>query len=84
MAVGLEIVASNIASFLANIAPAISLILLVLGGITFGLAQTQPAEVRGKWQTAAISMIVGGVIVMAVAGAANYIQEQSAGLLKPV
>ncbi|MBU0532735.1 hypothetical protein KKB44_04530 [Candidatus Micrarchaeota archaeon] len=84
MAVGLEVVASNIAGFLSNIAPVISLILIILGGIVYGLAQAQPAEMRGKWQTAAISMIVGGVIVGAIAGAASFIQDQSSGMLKPV
>ena len=84
MAVGLEVVASNIAGFLAVIAPVISLILIVLGGIVYGLAQTQPADARGTWQTAAMGMIIGGVIVGAIAGAASFIQEQSSGLLKPV
>lgn len=84
MAVGLEVAASNVASFLSNIAPAISLILLLLGGIIYGVAQTQPPDTRGKWQTAAISMLIGGVIVGAIAGAASFIQEQSTGLLKPV
>jgi hypothetical protein len=83
MAVGLEVVASNIAAFLTSIAPVISLILIILGGITYGLAQTQPPEMRGKWQTAAISMVIGGLIVGAIAGAATFIQEQSSGLLKP-
>ena len=83
MAIGAEVVASGIAAFLTTIAPIISIILLVLGGITYGVAQTQPAEVRGKWQTAAISMFVGGVIVAVVAGAASIIQSTSSGLLKP-
>lgn len=84
MAIGLEVAASNVASFLSNIAPIISLILIVLGGIVYGLAQTQPAETRGKWQTAAISMAIGGFIVGAIAAAAPYLQEQSTGWLKPV
>ena len=84
MAIGLEVVASNIAIFLSNIAPIISLILILLGGITYGLAQTQPPETRGKWQTAGISMFVGGLIVGAVAAGAGWIQEQSTTLLKPV
>ena len=84
MAVGLEVAASNIASFLSSIAPVISLILIILGGIIYGVAQTQPPDARGKWQTAAISMVVGGIIVGAIAGAAVFIQEQSSGLLKPV
>jgi len=83
MAIGLEVVASNIASFLSNIAPIISLILIILGGIAYGLAQTQPPDMRGKWQTAAMSMLIGGIIVGAVAAAAGAIQETSSGLLTP-
>jgi hypothetical protein len=81
MAIGLETVATNIATFLTNIAPTISLILLILGGIVYGVAQTQPPESRGKWQTTAISMVVGGIIVAAIAGAASLIQQTSSGLL---
>jgi len=84
MAVGLEVAASGIASFLSGIAPVISLILIILGGITYGLSQTQPAEMRGKWQTAAIGMVIGGLIVGAIAGAAGFLQSQFSGLLKPV
>jgi hypothetical protein len=84
MAIGLEVVASNIASFLSNIAPIISLILIILGGITYGLAQAQPAEMRGKWQTAAISMVIGGVIIAVITGAADLIQETSSKALQPV
>jgi uncharacterized membrane protein SirB2 len=82
MAIGLETTATNIATFLTTIAPVISLILIVLGGITYGLAQMQPPETRGKWQTTAISMVIGGIIVAAIAGAATLIQRTSAELLK--
>lgn len=82
MAVGLEVLVSNIAAFIINIAPMISLILIVLGGIIYGLSYTQPTDNRGKWQTTGIGMIIGGIIVGAVAGAATLIQETSAGLLK--
>ena len=81
MAIGLETIATNIATFLTNIAPTISLILLVLGGIVYGLAQTQPPESRGKWQNTALSMIIGGVIVAAIAGAAPLIMQTSSGAL---
>ncbi len=84
MAVGLEVVASNIAGFLSAIAPVISIILIILGGIIYGIAQTQPPDSRGKWQAAAISIVIGGFIVGAIAGAASFLQEQSSGLLKPV
>ena len=83
MAIGLEVVASNVAAFMGNIAPIISIILIISGGIVWGLAQMQPAEARGKWQMTGLSMVVGGLIVGAIAGAATFIQEQSAGLLKP-
>lgn len=81
MPTGLETVASNISAFLMNIAPTISIILIILGGIVYGLSFTQPADSRGKWQNAGLSMVIGGVIVGAIAGAAVLIQETSAGLL---
>ncbi|MBD3210669.1 hypothetical protein GF318_04785 [Candidatus Micrarchaeota archaeon] len=83
MAIGLEVVASNIAAFLQNIAPIISIILIVLGGITYGLAQAQPADMRGKWQTAAVSMLIGGVIIAVITGAADIIQTTSSQALQP-
>jgi len=84
MAIGIEVTASNVAAFLSSIAPVISLILIILGGIVYGVAQTQPPDNRGKWQTAGMGMIVGGVIVAAIAGAASFLVEQSSGFLKPV
>jgi len=82
MASGLEILISNIAQSLLTIAPYISIILGVLGGIIYALSYTQPADTRGKWQSAGVSMFIGGVIVAAIAGAATKIQEISGGLLK--
>ncbi len=84
MAIGLEVLASSVAQFLLTIGPVISIILIVLGGIMYGLSQTQPADMRGKWQTAAISMFIGGVIIAVITGAATLIQTTSAGLLKPI
>lgn len=84
MAIGLDVLASSVEQFLLDIGPVIAIILIVLGGITYGIAQTQPGEMRGKWQTAAISMFIGGVIIAVITGAASLIQTTSAGLLKPV
>jgi len=81
MAIGLETTATNIATFLSNIAAPISLILIILGGIVYGLAQVQPPENRGTWQTTAVSMIIGGIIVAAIAVAAPSIQQSAGGLL---
>jgi len=47
----------------------------------YGLAQTQPPENRGKWQTTAMSMFIGGMIVFAIAMAAPTIQAIAGGLL---
>lgn len=81
VAIGIETTLSNVAAFLQTIAPTLSIILIILGGIAYGLAQTQPPETRGKWQTTAIGLVVGGIIVAAIAGAAALIQETSSGLL---
>ncbi|MFA5105694.1 MAG: hypothetical protein WC506_01915 [Candidatus Micrarchaeia archaeon] len=66
---------------LSSIAPIISLMLITAGGIVYGLAQTQPSEVKGKWQTAAIGLVIGGLIVGAVWGSATAIRDNAAKLL---
>ncbi len=82
MAIGLETTITNIGSFLQGIAPTVSIILIILGGLTYGLAQMQPPESRGKWQTTAINLVIGGIIIGAIVGAAGLIQETSENLLK--
>lgn len=68
-------------STLSTIGPMVSVILILLGGIAYGLAKTQPAEIRGKWQSAAIGLIIGGIIVAAVVGAATIIRDSASKLL---
>jgi len=75
MAIGLEVIASNFVSVLTTLAPIIALILVLLGGIMYGVAQTQPPDTRGKWQSAALSMLVGGAIVAAITMAAGSIVD---------
>ncbi len=72
----------SIKTTLLMLGPSISIILIVLGAITYGLAQTQPSENRGKWQSMAMGMIVGGIIVAALTGAAQLIADTSSTLLK--
>jgi len=67
---------------LITLGPLVAVILVVLGGITYGLAQVQPSEKRGQWQSLAVGMIIGGIIVAAVVGAAELIATNSANLLK--
>jgi len=66
---------------LSSIGPIVSVILIILGGIVYGISNTQPSETRGKWQTAAIGMIVGGIIVAAIVGAAALIRDSATKLL---
>ena len=82
MPIGLEVTLSNISAFLLGVAPTISIILMVLGGIIYGLSYTQPPDSRGKWQTSGVSMIIGGIIAAAIAGAATIIQGTASNLLK--
>ncbi len=81
MPIGLEVTASNISAFLLGIAPVISIILIVLGGIAYGLSYTQPADSRGKWQTTGMGMVVGGIIISAIALGATAIQTEAGQLL---
>ncbi len=75
MATGIELLLSNIRDTLINIYPILSVILIILAGIVFGLSQAQPAEQRGKWQTTAMSLLIGGVIIAAIGFSADKIFE---------
>jgi len=57
-------------------------ILIVLGGIAYGFAQLQPSDQRGKYITTAYALIIGGVVVAAITGAATLIAGTSQNLLK--
>ncbi|MFH1222585.1 MAG: hypothetical protein V1492_05890 [Candidatus Micrarchaeota archaeon] len=81
MVSGLELGLSNISAFLLTIAPVIGIILFVLGGIIYGLSYTQPAENRGKWQSAGMNMAIGGIIIAVMAGAATMIMNWASGAL---
>ena len=73
---------TGIENTLLQIGPIVSVILIVLGGMAYGLAQTQPSDQRGKYITAAYALIAGGIVVGAITGAATFIAGQSATLLK--
>ena len=67
---------------LLQLGPIISVILIVIGGLAYGLAQAQPSDQRGKYITTAYALIAGGVVVAAITGAATLIASNSANLLK--
>ncbi len=59
----------------STIGTGLSVLLIILGGIIYGLAQTQPAESRGKWQSAAMGLIIGGIVMAVIVGTAYYISN---------
>jgi hypothetical protein len=61
--------------------PIIAILLILIGGIMFGLAQVQPAESRGKWNAWALSFLVGGFIVGAIVASAASLEKIAEGLL---
>ena len=73
---------TGIENTLLQVGPVVSVILIVLGGLAYGLAQTQPSDQRGKYITTAYALLAGGVVVAAVTGAATIIAGNSANLLK--
>ena len=72
---------TGIEGVLLQVGPIISVILIVCGGLAYGLAQTQPSDQRGKYITTAYALIAGGVVVAAITGAATLIASNSANLL---
>ncbi len=73
---------TGIQNTLLQIGPIVSVILIVLGGLAYGLAQTQPSDQRGKYITTAYALLAGGIVVAAITGAATLIAGSSANLLK--
>ncbi len=72
---------TGIQGVLLQLGPIVSVILIVLGGLAYGLAQTQPSDQRGKYITTAYALIAGGIVVAAITGAASLIATNSANLL---
>ncbi|MFA6530442.1 MAG: hypothetical protein WCT31_01835 [Candidatus Micrarchaeia archaeon] len=72
---------TNVAGTLKNVGGVLSLILIIMAGIVYGMSMMQPAESRGKWQTVAIGLFIGGAIMAAVVMASAAIQEESGKLL---
>ena len=77
----LEATLDGIRILLETVAPTLSIILIILSGIVYGLAQMQPPETRGKWQTTAMGIFIGGIIIAAIVGAASIITDSSQTLL---
>ncbi len=78
----LQTILEGIEGTLTTIAPTIAVILVILSGMVYAFAQMQPAEARGKYISAAISMFIGGVIIIAITVAAPSIVQSSKGILQ--
>ncbi len=79
--IGFTTVVMRMVATLKVIAPQISILLIILSGITYAFSLSQPADSRGKMQSLAIGLLVGGIIVAAFAFAADAIERGSEGLL---
>ena len=51
----------------------ISIILFAVAGIVYAFGTMQPAENRGKYQSWAISVLIGAVIVAVMTGSASFL-----------
>lgn len=71
----------SIKSTLLELGPNIAIILIVMGGIIYGISYLQPAQARGRWQSLAMGIVIGGIIVAAITGAAELIAKSSATML---
>lgn len=78
----LQSILEGIQGSLSTIAPIVSIILIILSGFTYAFAQMQPADQRGKYITAAISMFISGVLIAAITVAAPLIAQTSQGILQ--
>ncbi|MCP4647223.1 MAG: hypothetical protein GY852_05710 [bacterium] len=78
----LETLLSSWLETLKSAGTMISMLLIIVGGLLYGIAQLQPGETRGKWQTTGIAIVVGGILIAAILGAADLIQEVSSNLFK--
>jgi len=79
--IGFTTAVMRMVATLKLIAPQISIVLVILSGITYAFSLSQPPESRGKMQSMAIGFLIGGIIVAAFAFAADNIERGSEGLL---
>lgn len=67
--------------FLMNIGPTLGMLIILLAGVFYGISYFQPSEGRGKMQKRAVEMGIGGVVILAIVGAAEIIKTIAMSLL---
>lgn len=72
---------TSLKTTLQAIGPALSAIMFVLAGIIYAFGQLQPADARGKYQSWAMGLVVGGFVVGALSVAAPTLANIAGGLL---
>ena len=77
----IETLLSSWLEVMKSVGVQLSLLLIIVGGVVYGLAQLQPGDTRGRWQSMAIGLFIGGVLIAAIIGAADVIQTISSNLL---
>ena len=53
---------------LVEVGTTVAAILIILGAIVYGVSQMQPAEMIGKWESTAVGMVVGGILIAIIIG----------------
>jgi len=71
----LETLLTSISLTLMNIGPTLSLIMILLAGIIYALAQAQTPDKRGKWVGWATNLFIGGLILAAIVVGATSIRD---------
>ena len=59
---GIETQLTEWQTVLTTIGTTLSVILIIAGGIVYGISQGMPSETRGKWVSTAVGLIIGGII----------------------
>ncbi|MCD6227232.1 hypothetical protein J7J90_01940 [Candidatus Micrarchaeota archaeon] len=68
---------------LADVGIILAFILIILGAIVYGVSQMQPAEVRGKWESTAIGLVVGGLLIAVIIGASGMLVDFAQNMFNP-
>jgi len=82
--VKLESKITSLGTTLTNVGLGLSLVLIILAAIVFGISQTMPSESRGKWVSIAVGLLIGGVVMAAIIGASTMIRESAYESLQQV
>ncbi len=67
---------------LIEVGTALAVILVIVGAIVYGLSQMQPAEMRGKWESVAMGLVIGGLVIGLLIGVSDMLVGFSQNMFK--